>query len=78
MKKKNLILTGGIRHNFDENTNAISKILNEAGFENKIKENLDNRLKEILDEISPIEDFSGRFSLEFLNHFFEEPLSILF
>ncbi len=34
-------------------------------------------LKEILDEISPIEDFSGRFSLEFLNHFFEEPLKSL-
>jgi len=34
-------------------------------------------LKDILDEISPIEDFSGRFSLEFLNHFFEEPLKSL-
>ena len=34
-------------------------------------------LKEILDEISPIEDFSGRFSLEFLNHYFEEPLKTL-
>ena len=35
---------------------------------------IEEGLKEILDEISPIEDFSGRFSLEFLNHYFEEPL----
>ena len=40
MIKKNLILTGGIRHNFDENTNAISKILNDAGFSNIIEENM--------------------------------------
>ncbi len=38
---------------------------------------IEEGLKEILDEISPIEDFSGRFSLEFLNHFFEEPLKNL-
>ena len=38
---------------------------------------IDEGLKEILDEISPIEDFSGRFSLEFLNHYFEEPLKTL-
>ena len=38
---------------------------------------IEEGLKEILDEISPIEDFSGRFSLEFLNHFFEEPLKSL-
>ncbi len=38
---------------------------------------IEEGLKEILDEISPIEDFSGRFSLEFLNHFFEEPLKTL-
>ncbi len=38
---------------------------------------IEEGLKEILDEISPIEDFSGRFSLEFLNHFFEGPLKSL-
>jgi len=38
---------------------------------------IEEGLKEILDEISPIEDFSGRFSLEFLNHFFEDPLKTL-
>ena len=38
---------------------------------------IEEGLKEILDEISPIEDFSGRFSLEFLNQFFEEPLKSL-
>ncbi len=38
---------------------------------------IEEGLKEILDEISPIEDFSGRFSLQFLNHFFEEPLKSL-
>ena len=38
---------------------------------------IEEGLKEILDEISPIEDFSVRFSLEFLNHFFEEPLKSL-
>ncbi len=38
---------------------------------------IEEGLKEILDEISPIEDFSGRFSLELLNHFFEEPLKTL-
>lgn len=38
---------------------------------------IEEGLKDILDEISPIEDFSGRFSLEFLNHFFEEPLKSL-
>ncbi len=38
---------------------------------------IEEGLKEILDEISPIEDFSGRFSVEFLNHFFEEPLKSL-
>ena len=38
---------------------------------------IEEGLKEILDEISPIEDFSGRFSLEFLNHYFEEPLKTL-
>ena len=38
---------------------------------------IEEGLKEILDEISPIEDFSGRFSLEFLNHNFEEPLKTL-
>ena len=38
---------------------------------------IEEGLKEILDEISPIEDFSGRFSLEFLNHYFEEPLKSL-
>ena len=38
---------------------------------------IEEGLKEILDEISPIADFSGRFSLEFLNHYFEEPLKSL-
>jgi len=38
---------------------------------------IEEGLKEILDEISTIEDFSGRFSLEFLNHYFEEPLKTL-
>ena len=38
---------------------------------------IEEGLKEILEEISPIEDFSGRFSLEFLNHYFEEPLKSL-
>ena len=38
---------------------------------------IEEGLKEILDEISPIDDFSGRFSLEFLNHYFEEPLKTL-
>ena len=38
---------------------------------------IEEGLKEILDEISPIEDFSGRFSLQLLNHFFEEPLKTL-
>jgi len=38
---------------------------------------IEEGLKDILQEISPIEDFSGRFSLEFLNHFFEEPLKSL-
>ena len=38
---------------------------------------IEEGLKEILDEISPIEDFSGRFSLEFLNHYFEQPLKTL-
>jgi len=38
---------------------------------------IEEGLKEMLDEISPIEDFSGRFSLEFLNHYFEEPLKTL-
>ena len=38
---------------------------------------IEEGLKEILDEISPIEDFSRRFSLEFLNHYFEEPLKSL-
>ncbi len=38
---------------------------------------IEEGLREILDEISPIEDFSGRFSLEFLNHYFEEPLKTL-
>jgi len=38
---------------------------------------IEEGLKDILDEISPIEDFSGRFSLEFLNHYFEEPLKTL-
>ena len=38
---------------------------------------IEEGLKEILDEISPIEDFSGRFSLEFLNHYFDEPLKTL-
>ena len=38
---------------------------------------IEEGLKEILDEISPIEDFSGRFSLEFLNHYFEDPLKTL-
>ena len=38
---------------------------------------IEEGLKEILEEISPIEDFSGRFSLEFLNHYFEEPLKTL-
>ena len=37
--KNNLILTGGIRHNFDENTNAISKIFTDAGFHNIIEDN---------------------------------------
>ena len=41
------------------------------------KRQIEEGLKEILDEISPIEDFSGRFSLEFLNHYFEEPLKTL-
>ena len=44
---------------------------------NSFKWFIEEGLKEILDEISPIEDFSGRFSLEFLNHFFEEPLKSL-
>ena len=34
-------------------------------------------LQEILDEISPIQDFSGRFILTFKDHFFEEPLKTL-
>ena len=34
-------------------------------------------LKDILNEITPIEDFSGRFSLKFLDHKFEEPLKTL-
>ena len=38
---------------------------------------LEEGLNDILSEISPIEDFSGRFSLEFLEHFFEEPLKSL-
>ena len=38
---------------------------------------IEEGLKEILDEISPIDDFSGRFSLEFLNHYFDEPLKTL-
>ena len=38
---------------------------------------IEEGLKEILDEISPIQDFSDRFSLEFLNHYFEEPLKTL-
>ena len=38
---------------------------------------IEEGLKEILDEISPIEDFSGRFSLEILNHYFEQPLKTL-
>ncbi len=38
---------------------------------------IEEGLKEILDEISPIADFSGRFSLEFLDHYFEEPLKSL-
>ena len=38
---------------------------------------MEEGLKEILEVISPIEDFSGRFSLEFLNHYFEEPLKTL-
>ena len=31
---------------------------------------IEEGLKEILVEISPIDDFSGRFSLELLNHYF--------
>ena len=38
---------------------------------------MEEGLNDILTEISPIEDFSGRFSLEFLNHYFEEPLKSL-
>jgi len=38
---------------------------------------IEEGLKEILDEISPIEDFSGRFSLKFIRHYFEEPLKNL-
>ena len=38
---------------------------------------IEEGLKEILDEISPIEDFSGRFSLKFIRHYFEEPLKTL-
>ncbi len=38
---------------------------------------IEEGLKEILDEISPIEDFSGRFSLKFIRHYFEEPLKSL-
>ena len=38
---------------------------------------IEEGLNEILEEISPIEDFSGRFSLEFLNHYFKEPAKTL-
>ena len=38
---------------------------------------MEEGLNDILTEISPVEDFSGRFSLEFLNHYFEEPLKSL-
>jgi DNA-directed RNA polymerase subunit beta len=38
---------------------------------------IEEGLKEILDEISPIEDFSERFSLKFIRHYFEEPLKSL-
>ena len=38
---------------------------------------MEEGLNDILTEISPIEDFSGRFSLEFLNHYFEKPLKSL-
>ena len=38
---------------------------------------IEEGLKEILDEISPIEDFSGRFSLKFKSHEFKDPLKSL-
>ena len=38
---------------------------------------IEEGLNEILEEISPIEDFSGRFSLEFLNHYFKAPAKTL-
>ena len=38
---------------------------------------IEEGLNEILEEISPIEDFSGRFSLEFLSHKFKDPLKSL-
>ena len=38
---------------------------------------IEEGLKEVLDEISPIEDFSNRFSLKIIKHFFEEPLKSL-
>ena len=38
---------------------------------------IEEGLNEILEEISPIEDFSGRFSLEFLNHYFKPPAKTL-
>ncbi|MDC0866943.1 DNA-directed RNA polymerase subunit beta [Acidimicrobiia bacterium] len=41
------------------------------------KKFLDEGLSEILNEISPIKDFSGRFKLEFLEHFFEPPMKSL-
>ena len=34
---------------------------------------IEEGLKEILDEITPIQDFNGRFSLNFLSHHFKEP-----
>jgi len=37
---------------------------------------IEEGLKEILDEISPIEDFSGRFSLEFLIIFLRNHLNL--
>ena len=44
-RKKNLILTGGIRHNFKDNTKAIDNILSNDGFDNKIEENIFSGIK---------------------------------
>ena len=42
-------------------------------FINKDQDNQKSGLQEILEEISPIEDFSRRFELKILDHYFKEP-----